>query len=379
MPITDNQKVLADQVSALAKRANEAGAVASAAVLFEAAHALSNNWTSRVSAANMRLKLGDVAAACAAYESMLCDNGGSAMPDRIRQLAERKREEALSALAEAERGQSSRASFWATLGGEGGGGIAARTTTVAQRRIEARWRESEPAAAPATAEALKVAGNARNQAGDAAVAKLLYSAAYALSGRLELRLSAANMELKEGGPAHAAAALDEYDRIAAEAEAVGRPLTQAHTSLLARKRAEAAAQIRPAAAAEASAVDVSATDAAAADAIAAVDAAAADAAAAAAPADDPATAAVAADAAAAAAADAATALQTMRLRRYSTAGSSVDWGEQEERAEEQAARVEMAGRASLGEEAPAPVSPVESKTRRAERRDLLRQKRDGRD
>ena len=217
MPITDNHKVLADQVSALAKRANEAGAVASAAALFEAAHALSNDWTSRVSAANMRLKLGDAAAACAAYESMLCDDGGSAMPDRIRQLTERKREEALSALAEAERGQSSRASFWATLGGEGGGGIAARTTTVAQRRIEARWRESEPAAAPATADALKAAGNARNQAGDAAVAKLLYSAAYALSGRLELRLSAANMELKEGGPAHAAAALDEYDRIAAEA------------------------------------------------------------------------------------------------------------------------------------------------------------------
>ena len=165
----------AERLAASAKRANAAGATGCAAALFAAAFAVGGRVEERVATANMHLKAGNATLAKTEYQTMLAD---PSLPPKVRQMVERKRDEAAAALAKS---------------GLEPGTLSQSTTQ--QLRTEARWRKAE-STGPVVADELKAFGAKANRKGAHALARDVYSAAFALTDRLDNRISSANMRLK---------------------------------------------------------------------------------------------------------------------------------------------------------------------------------------
>ena len=202
---------LAERLTALAKTANAQGATDGAAALFDAAHAIGGKVHARISAANMRLKLQQPERACDEFDAMLSQS--PPLDPKTRALVLRKRGDALVMI---ESGSASE-------------------VVSAPLRID-------PSIAAATAAELKSLGSSLNADGQSSIAACAYSAAFALTPKRELRISAANMTLKTGGAANARIAANEYDAICTEAASSGPPLSDSHRALIHRKR-EAASTI----------------------------------------------------------------------------------------------------------------------------------------
>ena len=202
---------IAERLTALAKTANAQGATHGAAALFDAAHAIGGKVHARISAANMRLKLQQPERACVEFDAMLSQS--PPLDPKTRALVLRKRGDALVMI---ESGSASE-------------------VVSAPLRID-------PSIAAATAAELKSLGSSFNADGQSSLAACAYSAAFALTPKRELRISAANMTLKTGGAANAWIAANEYDAICTEAASSGPPLSDSHRALIHRKR-EAASTI----------------------------------------------------------------------------------------------------------------------------------------
>lgn len=207
----------------LATLANQQGATMSAAALFLLSATWGGTLTAHISAANMLFKLGEARRACAEYEVLLAheDKHPGSMSTTVRQLVERKRGEARAALA---------------------AGTTTASAPTTARTQQKWWRTcgGQKKLADKVTKQFTSLGAGANDGGDYALARIAYAAAFALTGRGTLRISAANMTLKIGGEENLRAAIEEYDCIVAEA---GRDLSAAHAEMIRRKRAEAEAQM----------------------------------------------------------------------------------------------------------------------------------------
>ena len=235
-----------------ARAADERGAAAAARELYGACHVLSGRVEARVCAANMALKLGDVGAALEEYDEMLLRDGaervsvvdlsrgatgvgaGTVRLSAIaRGVVQRKAEEAQRALSSPAAARRTRARPSSARGSGAGGGTpgrgadwlpatpsgdgARRNTEVGlalERRADGGTALASLSAQPgghgqAAALLMREALGA-NEAREPGLARELFDACYVLSGRIEARISAANMALKLG---EADEALAEYKRL----------------------------------------------------------------------------------------------------------------------------------------------------------------------
>ena len=235
-----------------ARAADERGAAAAARELYGACHVLSGRVEARVCAANMALKLGDVGAALEEYDEMLLRDGaervsvvdlsrgatgvgaGTVRLSAIaRGVVQRKAEEAQRALSSPAAARRTRARPSSARGSGAGGGTpgrgadwlpstpsggGARRNTefglALERRADGGTALASLSAQPgghgqAAALLMREALGA-NEAREPGLARELFDACYVLSGRIEARISAANMALKLG---EADEALAEYKRL----------------------------------------------------------------------------------------------------------------------------------------------------------------------
>ncbi|EOD27400.1 hypothetical protein EMIHUDRAFT_235876 [Emiliania huxleyi CCMP1516] len=181
---------LAARLTGLAKTANAQGAIDSAASLFDAAHAIGGRVQARISAANMRLKLQQPEQACSEFDALLSQS--PPLDPIAHAMVLRKRGDALAMM---ESGPASE-------------------VVSAPLRID-------PSVAATTAGELTRLGSSSNAGGQHSLAAYAYTAAFALTRKRELRISAANMTLKTGGVANAQIAANEYDAICTEAASSG--------------------------------------------------------------------------------------------------------------------------------------------------------------
>ena len=163
---------LAARLTGLAKTANAQGAIDSAASLFDAAHAIGGRVQARISAANMRLKLQQPEQACSEFDALLSQS--PPLDPIAHAMVLRKRGDALAMM---ESGPASE-------------------VVSAPLRID-------PSVAATSAGELTRLGSSSNAGGQHSLAAYAYTAAFALTRKRELRISAANMTLKTGGVANA--------------------------------------------------------------------------------------------------------------------------------------------------------------------------------
>ena len=224
------------QLLVLGRAANEVGHHLMAQAYFESAFNAKEDVAALVSAVNMRLKLGQLALAAAAYRKLLLEPPRYELPSGVRETVVRK-------LAEAREGIARRARAPAP--------VRHLEDEVAQL-LRHRGGLAPTMAASADDEALflrllRKQGHAANEANDAGAAQLWFDCAYAASRSPRDLLSAANMRTKlvPGSPAAEALYLH---LLALPAGAVGDDeLRIAHRKLDAlREQRDAAAAWQPA-------------------------------------------------------------------------------------------------------------------------------------
>ena len=179
------------------RAANDAGDIARAREIFARCFEASGRYQAAVSAANMALKLGDPKTAYEEYTALL-ERYHEQMTDETLRLISRKMNEAVEAV-ERLRAQGELSSMLTE-------------EQVAAMRLQASarghiTRKYSPDKEERHYRATLQAANRANAAGQYANARELFFELYMLKGRIETRLSAANMTLKLG---EVAAALAEY-------------------------------------------------------------------------------------------------------------------------------------------------------------------------
>eukprot|EP00967_Tisochrysis_lutea_P059245 scaffold75526_cov31-Tisochrysis_lutea.AAC.1 len=211
---------LAERLHELGKRANKQELTQVAAALFEASYAVGGRLEPRISAANMRLRMGQAELARAEYERLL--SMGWQLDEKVREIVLRKRAEADGLI---DSGMHVRHVTWPP-------GAPEMIQDVSAELLRG------------VVEELSQHGARANREGRVALARDVYMAAFALSGRISMRISAANMSFKLSEVEAVHFALSEYDAILGNVAGGTASLSSEHMDLVEHKRAAAVAWLK---------------------------------------------------------------------------------------------------------------------------------------